>query len=102
MLDLQIEHYFSGREYARKMVLPAGHQADTHRHNFDHLSILASGIARVTVDGETTQHIGPECLAIRAGAVHHIEAVTGIVWFCIHATGETDPDKIDHELIKES
>jgi quercetin dioxygenase-like cupin family protein len=102
MVDLQIEHHFSGREYARKMVLPAGHKADTHRHNFDHLSILASGIARVTVDGETTLHIGPECLTIRAGAVHYIEAVTGIVWYCIHATDETDPARIDHELIKES
>lgn len=99
-LDLQIRHYFSGREYARRQVLPAGHYAESHRHNFDHLSILASGKVRVTVDGTATEYTGPECLIICAGQVHRIEALTDSVWFCVHATDETDPDNIDHQLIE--
>jgi quercetin dioxygenase-like cupin family protein len=102
VIDLHIKHYFSGREYARHMALPAGHYADTHRHTFDHLSILARGQARVTVDGVATDYTGPECIVIRAGQVHRIEALTDVVWFCVHATEELDADKIDHELIKEN
>lgn len=101
MTDLQIQHYFSGREYARRMTLPAGHYAETHRHNFDHLSILASGRVLVTVDGATVEYSAPECIVIRAGQVHRIEAITPAVWFCVHGTTALDLDKIDHELIKE-
>jgi len=99
-IDLHIQHYFSGREYARRMTLPAGHYAESHRHNFDHLSILATGKVRVTVDGVDTEYNGPECLTIRAGQVHRIEALTDTVWFCVHATDETNPDNIDHQLIE--
>ena len=40
-------------------------------------------------------------MTIVADVAHKIYAVTDIVWFCIHATNETDADKIDHTLIKE-
>ena len=99
-INLQIRHYFSGREYAKRMELPAGHYAESHRHNFDHLSILAAGKVRVTVDGVDTEYTGPECLIIQAGQVHRIEALTDTVWFCVHASDETDPEKIDHQLIQ--
>lgn len=102
MTDLQIQHYFSGREYARRMTLPAGHYAETHRHNFDHLSILASGRVLVTVDGATVEYSAPECIVIRAGQVHRIEAITPAVWFCVHGTTALSLDQINHELIKEN
>lgn len=101
-IDLGIRHFFSGREYARMQRLPAGYHVETHRHNFDHLSILASGKVRVTVDGVAQTLTGPTCITIGAGAVHHIEALTDSTWFCVHATTETDPDQIDHQLIKEA
>lgn len=100
MIDLNIKHYFSGREYAKQMTLPAGHYAETHKHTHDHLSILASGRVLVTVDGATSAHEGPTCITIPAGAAHRIDAVTDSEWFCVHATSETDPDKIDHQLIE--
>lgn len=101
MIDLHVEHFFSGREYAKKMTLPANHFAVTHSHNYDHLSILASGTAKVTIDGESAIHQGPTCLTIPANAEHEIVALTDSVWFCIHATDETDPEKVDSVLIKE-
>lgn len=100
-IDLQIRHFFSGREYAKQMTLPAGHYAETHSHNYDHLSVLASGDVLVTIDGKETRHIGPDCITIKAGQVHKIVALSESVWFCIHATNETDPEKVDKVLIKD-
>jgi quercetin dioxygenase-like cupin family protein len=101
MIDLNIKHFFSGREYAKQMTLPAAHFAETHVHNYDHLSILAKGVVKVTIDGKEELYAGPTCLVIPANAVHTIVALTDSVWFCIHATDETDPEKVDSVLIKE-
>lgn len=100
MIDLKIQHYFSGREYAKRMHLPAGHYAETHEHGHDHLSILAAGEVLVTIDGAETRYVGPDCITIRAGQQHRIEALTDSVWFCVHATDETDPAHVDEVLIK--
>jgi quercetin dioxygenase-like cupin family protein len=99
-IDLQIEHFFSGREYAKKMVLPAGHYAESHSHTYDHLSILASGTVTVELDGEGTEYEGPTCITIRSGQKHKITAHSDSVWFCVHATDVTDPEKVDSVLIE--
>lgn len=101
MVDLNIKHFFSGREYAKQMTLPKGHYAETHSHNYDHLSILASGEVVVVVDGVESHHIGPDCITIKANQEHFIFAVTDSTWFCVHSTDETDPDKVDEVIIKE-
>lgn len=98
-IDLGIVHHFSDGIYARQMALPAGHFATTHAHEYDHLSILASGYAKVEVDGVFTEYRAPACINIAAGKHHQVIALTDIVWFCIHATEETDPDKLDEVLI---
>ena len=42
----------------------------------------------------------PACLEIKAGVIHGVKAITDCVWFCIHATTETDPNKVDEVLIE--
>jgi quercetin dioxygenase-like cupin family protein len=54
----------------------------------------------VCIDGDREKHIGPTALIIPAGKVHRIDAITDSVWFCVHATEETDPEKVDQVLIK--
>lgn len=100
MIDLQIQHHFSSGVYARQMFLPAGHVAQSHRHHFEHLSILAQGEIVLTVNGDTTTYQAPACITIAAHAVHSITAVTDTHWFCIHATQETDAEQIDHNLVE--
>ena len=97
-IDLQIVHYFSSGVYARQMTLPAGHFAVTHAHEYDHMSILASGRAAVETDGETVEYQAPACIEIKADVHHKILALEDVVWFCIHATDETDESKIDEVL----
>jgi quercetin dioxygenase-like cupin family protein len=100
MIDLQIQHFFSGREYAKQMTLPAGHYAETHEHQYDHISILAAGEVLVCIDGAVTKLVGPTAIVIPANKIHRIDAITDSVWFCVHATDETDPEKVDDVLIK--
>lgn len=42
-INLDIHHFFSSGVYVRQMHLPAGHFAQSHRHKFEHVSILAQG-----------------------------------------------------------
>ena len=102
MIDLKIQHYFSSGVYIREMHLPKDHFAETHKHNFDHLSILSKGKALVECDEEMQIYKAPSCIEIKAGKEHKITALEDLTWFCIHATDVTDADEIDHQLIKEN
>ena len=98
-IDLGVAHHFSAGLYAKQMHLPAKHFAVSHAHAYDHLSILAKGDVSVEVDGVRTEYKAPACINILAGQHHTITAHEDSVWFCIHATQETDADKIDEVLI---
>ena len=100
MIDLKIAHHFSSGVYAKQMHLPADHYAESHAHEYDHLSILACGTALITVNGEETRYRAPACIEIKAGVSHKITALSPVDWFCIHATNETNADAIDEILIK--
>jgi quercetin dioxygenase-like cupin family protein len=97
--DLCIEHNFAAGVYAKKMVVPANHFVVKHKHDYDHLSILASGRVYVDIDGQVTEQTAPACIKIEAGKSHKVVAIEDSVWFCIHATDETDSDKVDEVLI---
>lgn len=99
-IDLNIQHYFCGGVYAKRMTLPANHYSTTHKHNFDHMSILASGAVVVLTDGKSTSYVAGDCIDIKAGIEHTIVALEDAIWFCIHATDITDPEKIDETLIE--
>jgi quercetin dioxygenase-like cupin family protein len=100
-MSLDIQHFFSSGVYVRQMHLPAGHFAQSHRHKFEHVSILAQGEVLLEVDGTTTRHCAPACITIAANAVHTITAMRDTTWFCIHATNETKVANIDYQLIQE-
>lgn len=98
--DPGIVHHFSDGVYAKQAKLPAGSEVLQHKHSYSHLSILAAGRVIVSAEGqEDTEYVGPACIEIRAGVHHSIRAIEDSVWFCIHATDETDPDKVDEVLI---
>ena len=102
--DLNIQHHFSDSVYAKRMKLPAGHVAVSHKHSYSHLSILGAGKCIVTTandDGEeqATEYKAGDCIEIKEGVEHQVEAIEDVIWFCIHATLETDPKKIDEVAI---
>lgn len=98
--DLGIVHHFSGGVYAKQMTFPKGAMVVSHSHEYDHLSILAQGTVVVKTDETQEVFTAPACLTIKAGVNHAIGALEDTVWFCIHATEETDPEKVDKVLIE--
>lgn len=96
-----INHYFSSGLYAKETMFPKGSQLIQHKHNYDHLSILAKGKVLVVVDDNEFEISAPACLNILANKHHGVLALEDCVWYCIHATDETSPDAVDQVLIKE-
>jgi quercetin dioxygenase-like cupin family protein len=94
-----IKHHFSSGVYAKQATIPAGAFVVQHKHEHDHMSILASGHVLVLVEDEATEYVAPACITIAAGKNHCVKAFTDSVWFCIHATDETDENKVDQVLI---
>ena len=99
-IDLGVTHHFSAGVYAKQMLLPAKHFAVSHAHAYDHLSILAKGRVMVEVQGVKAEYTAPACVTILAGEHHTITAYEDSVWFCIHATDETDAANVDEVLIR--
>lgn len=98
--DMGIKHHFSQGLYAKEMLIPKDCFVVQHKHEYDHLSVLAHGAVLVDVDGQATMYVAPTCVNIKAGINHKIIAVQDSVWYCIHATDDTDVDHIDAGLIQ--
>lgn len=88
-----IRHHFSaGGVYAREQTLSAGEEVVKHVHHYDHLSYLVSGQATLEVGDELHVLHGPCMLEVKAGKAHRIQALTDVVWLCIHSESVADPD----------
>jgi quercetin dioxygenase-like cupin family protein len=98
--DLSVTHHFGGGVYVKETRIPAGHVLVQHRHLVDHLSLLAAGRALLTRAGASVEVAGPQVLTIVAGELHRVAAITDCLWFCIHATEETDEKAVDQVLIE--
>jgi quercetin dioxygenase-like cupin family protein len=98
-IDLGVIHNFSDGLYAKQMFIPKGYVVGQHAHKFSHLSILAKGKVVVKTDAGEDNYEAPACLEIKKDINHAIEALEDTVWFCIHATDETNIEKIDKVLI---
>lgn len=101
-----VRHHFVGQDdergiYAKELLIPAGWTLGSHEHGYDHLSILASGVARLTMGGKTETAIGPRAIVVPKGARHELYAITPVTWYCIHPTDETDADKVDHAILSQ-
>lgn len=95
-----IKHHFSDGLYAKEICIDAGQMLMQHKHKYAHLSVLAKGKAVFVKDGDIQIIEAPTCINIVAGENHGVKAITDCIWYCIHATDEKDPSKVDEVLIK--
>lgn len=66
-----------------------------HTHQFDHLTLLAKGKLKVTVDGAVSEFTAPQMIYIHKDKVHELEALTDqTVAYCIHALHDKDTGEI--------
>lgn len=98
---LGVIHYFpteGNPVYMRQMRAKAGQVIGSHRHKYEHYSVLVEGSVRAEFDGEVEEHVAPSVMIVPAGVEHRITALTDIVWLCVHGTDETGD--IDAVLIE--
>jgi quercetin dioxygenase-like cupin family protein len=69
----------------------AGDIEHGHKHQFDHLTLLATGKLKVTVDGVATVFQAPHMIYIHKDKNHELVALEdNTVAFCIHALRDGD------------
>jgi quercetin dioxygenase-like cupin family protein len=74
-----------------------------HTHQFDHLTLLAKGKLKVTVEGVSSEFTAPNMIYIHKDKNHELEALTDeTVAYCIHALRDKDTGEIlDPSMIPE-
>lgn len=102
-----LEHYFIGGVYCKKVLLAKGERILSHKHKFDHMSVVVSGMVCVLSDDRVLVHHAGDILNIKAGVEHSVEALHGdATWLCIHAIPQSelpfDEKNIDEVLIQEA
>jgi quercetin dioxygenase-like cupin family protein len=88
--------------FSRMMVFNhAGDIEHGHTHSFDHLTLLASGSLKVTVDGQATEFKAPHMIYIHKDKEHELVALEdNTVAYCIHALRDVDTgDILDPSMI---
>jgi hypothetical protein len=95
---LPITHHFADGIYAREMFIPAGAVLTGAVHKTTHMCILSKGHVRVATEDGPVELIAPATLIAQPGAKRAIYALEDSVWTNIHATNETDLDKIVETL----
>jgi quercetin dioxygenase-like cupin family protein len=90
--------------YSRMMRFEkAGDTEIGHTHQFDHLTLLAKGKLKVTVEGVVTVFTAPHMIYIHKDKVHELVAMTDeAVAYCIHALRDKETGEIlDPSMIPE-
>jgi len=87
--------------YSRQMhFVRAGDVEQGHTHQFDHLTLLASGSLRVNVDGITTDYKAPHMIWIHKDVMHELMALEdNTVAFCIHAHRDLEGEIISPDMV---
>lgn len=88
--------------YSRMMHFKnAGDIEEGHTHQFDHLTLLAKGRLKVTVDGQVSEFTAPHMVYIKKDKHHILEALTDeTVAYCIHALRDKEnQDILDPSMI---
>lgn len=82
--------------YSRMMhFVKAGDTEIGHTHQFDHLTLLAKGKLKVTVEGQTTEFTAPHMIYIHKDKIHELVAlVDDTVAYCIHALRDKENNEI--------
>jgi hypothetical protein len=92
-------HYFAKGLYAREIFVPKGVLLTGKIHRTEHLNVISKGDISVVTEDGTKRIKAPFTMVSQPGTKRVGYAHEDTVWTTIHATEETDVDKIEKELI---
>jgi hypothetical protein len=97
-VDCPVWHHFAPGLYARKMLIPGGTVLTGAVHKTEHICIVSGDISVTTDDGMKRITDAHAILSSKPGAKRAGYAHADTYWTTIHATDETDLDKLVVEL----
>jgi len=101
--EMPLKHSFAPGVYVREIFLPKGHLLTGKIHRHAHPNFLMSGEVLVYTEGAGAQRLkAPLSMISPAGTKRVIVALEDTVWITVHATQETDMQKIEDEVIAKS
>ena len=92
-------HHFADGVYGRELRIPAGVAVIGKMHRHSTLNVLAAGELAVTTPDGPQVLKAPAIFVSPAGAKKLGVAITDCVFLNVHASRETDLDKLEAELI---
>lgn len=98
-LDDHTFHHFADGVYCRELRIPAGTAVIGKMHRHSTLNVLAAGELAVTTPAGPQLLRAPAIFVSPAGAKKLGVAITDCVFLNVHASHETDLEKLEAELI---
>jgi hypothetical protein len=87
----KIRHIHSDGVYIKAYRVPAGLKIYSKRFPNDHVTILGQGSVVVEHGDEKIKFLAPAHFVFEAMTRYTIHTLEDSVWYCVHATAETDP-----------
>jgi hypothetical protein len=101
-LEILTTHYFAEGLYAREIFIPKGVLLTGKIHKTEHLNILSKGDITVWTEDGMKRLKSPYTLVSKPGTKRVGFAHEDTIWTTIHATKETDLEKLELELIEDN
>lgn len=99
-VECPVTNHFAPGLYAREMFIPAETVLTGKIHKHANLSIMSKGALRLFMEDGSTQDVrAPFTYVAPAGTRRAALALEDTVWTVIHATEETDVDKIERAVV---
>ena len=92
---IKIKHILSDGVYIKTHIVPKGLQFYTKQFSDEHVSIWGMGSAIVDNGHEKIKLIAPMNIKIKAMTRYKVLVLEDSVFYCIHATNETDLQVLD-------
>lgn len=100
---MPLKHSFADGMYVREIFIPKGFVLTGKIHRHSHPNFLMSGeVIVVTENGGRERLKGPLSMISSPGTKRAIVALEDTVWITVHATNETDLEKIEDYVIAKS
>lgn len=99
VFEMPTVHHFAPGMYARELRIPAGMVLTGKTHRHAHLNFLLEGDITVWIDGGMRRVQAPQVFVSQPGTKRVGFSHTDTRWVTVHATQETDLEKIEAEVI---
>jgi hypothetical protein len=101
-LPEQLTHHFADGVYARELFIPKDAVIVGKIHRFGHLNFLVKGDISVLTEHGVRRLKAPAVITSAPGIKRAGYAHEDTIWITVHATQETDVDRIEDQVICKS